>query len=148
MMLIMMLVMVLMPLRKDLNDHYQQYEDITFPPFHPGEIDLQFDTTNEMITALPAIGLQEEAEPRAVSHQIMLAAWAVVIQRESKDPWLKRVVVVAGIMVFWLVIWYMARILPVSWRPGRVMGTVGLSSVTSGLYLLWEWIRQASNSDQ
>jgi len=76
--------------------------------------------------------------------QLALAAWSLHQQRKQQDPWLRRVVTLVLIQVFWLMIWYLARNTAVPWPVGKAMNMVGLGFVVSGLYLLWEWVKGQS----
>ncbi|MEJ2757536.1 MAG: hypothetical protein P8046_03550 [Anaerolineales bacterium] len=73
--------------------------------------------------------------------QLGLAAWAVAEQKARRDPLLQRVLVSAGLIIFWVVIWYLPRYTAVPWRSGTVLSKVGVGLMTSGLYLLWDWVR-------
>ncbi|MDH5507125.1 MAG: glycosyltransferase family 39 protein [Anaerolineae bacterium] len=72
--------------------------------------------------------------------QAALAAWAVIQQRESKDPWLKRAFVSALVMMAWFVPWYLRRYTEFLWPVVELSQTVGLGLVSAGLYILWDWI--------
>lgn len=80
--------------------------------------------------------------------QVALAVWGLAQQRRQHDPWLRRILVIVLIQTFWLVIWYLPRYLAVPWGVGRAMGLVGIGSVSSGLYLLWEWIKGQEKQEQ
>jgi hypothetical protein len=73
--------------------------------------------------------------------QLGLSAWAVAEQKAQRDPLLRRVLVSAGIIIFWVLVWYMPRYTGVPWRSGTVLSKVGVGLVTAGLYLLWDWVR-------
>ncbi len=81
--------------------------------------------------------------------QVALCAWALVKQKEEQDPWLRRVLVITGIMVFWIIIWYLPRYVAVPWGTTRTFNMVWAGVATSALYLAWEWLkeRRASNAD-
>ena len=82
-----------------------------------------------------------------VAFQLALAAWSLQQQRQQRDPWLRRVVVLVLIQLFWLMIWYLARNTAVPWPVGKAMNMVGLGFLVGGLYLLWEWVRGQSDQD-
>ena len=75
--------------------------------------------------------------------QIALASWAVVQQREQKDPWLRRFVGVTLIIGFWVFLWYIPRYFAVPWRVGGPLDAAGLGLLSSVLYLVWDWVREA-----
>ena len=77
--------------------------------------------------------------------QLALAAWALVQQRKQQDPWLRRILVLVLIQIFWLVIWYLPRYLAVPWGVTGAMKMVGVGIVTGGLYLLGEWVKGQPN---
>lgn len=72
--------------------------------------------------------------------QLAMAAWALAQQRERKDPWLRRLVVISGLMVFWVVIWYLPRYTALPYWLGRPFDAVGLGAFSGALYLVWEWV--------
>jgi hypothetical protein len=72
--------------------------------------------------------------------QILLCAWALVKQKEEKDPWLRRVLVSGGIILIWIVLWYLPRSFPVSWRSGGILDSIALGLFTSVVYLLVDWL--------
>ena len=73
--------------------------------------------------------------------QLALAAWALVQQRTDRDPLLRRVVVSAGLLLFWVLMWYLPRYTAAPWLSGKVLDKVGVGLITVGLYLLWDWVR-------
>ena len=72
--------------------------------------------------------------------QILLCAWAWYKQKEEHDPWLRRVLVSAGMIIFWIVLWYLPRYFAVPWRSGRIMDSIALGLFTSILYLFIDWL--------
>lgn len=74
--------------------------------------------------------------------QVLLAGWALVQQREHKDPWLRRSLGSALILCAWFIPWYLRRYIGLEWWPivelHQLMG-VGLASCA--LYILWDWLR-------
>lgn len=77
--------------------------------------------------------------------QVMLAAWALMQQRHTKDPWLRRTIGVTTSMIFWFMLWYIDRKIvnfgfPVIWIPDLIM----LALFTGGLFVLWDWWRGRS----
>jgi hypothetical protein len=80
--------------------------------------------------------------------QLVLATWGLKQQRKQQDPWLRRIIVLVLIQIFWLMMWYLPRYVAVPWQVGKALDMVGLGFVVSGLYLLWEWVQgQAGRSD-
>lgn len=79
--------------------------------------------------------------------QAALAAWAVVQQQERKDPWLRRIVVISGLTVFWVLVWYLPRYTELPYWLGRPFDAIGLGLFSGGLYLMVELVR-GSGEDQ
>jgi hypothetical protein len=70
--------------------------------------------------------------------QVALAAWALVTQREEKDPWLRRIIGMTLAVVFWVLLWYIPRYFSVPWSVGKPLDAIGLGLVSSVLYLIWD----------
>lgn len=77
--------------------------------------------------------------------QLALSAWAIIEHKSHRDPLLRRVLVSVGLMLFWVVVWYLPRFMAVPWIAGPVEKKLGIGLLTVGLYLLWEW---AGNQSQ
>jgi hypothetical protein len=75
--------------------------------------------------------------------QVALAAWALVQQRDKKDPWLRRIVVMTGLMVVWVVLWYLPRYYTLPWKVGQPLDAVGLGLISGILYVVWDVVRES-----
>lgn len=77
------------------------------------------------------------------SLQVALAAWALMRQRQMDDPWLRRVLVTAGMLVLWFIPWYVRRYPPIDlvWPIVDLPQVVGLGLVSGVLYAIWDWAR-------
>jgi len=76
------------------------------------------------------------------SVQVLLAAWAWVQQRETKDPWLRRSLVSTLILCAWFVPWYLRRYVGLEWWPiVDLYQLVGVGLASCALYILWDWLR-------
>ena len=73
--------------------------------------------------------------------QAALVSWAWVEYRGSRDPWLRRVLIAAGIMLAWFIPWYLRRYSPLEWPVVDLFKTVGLGLATAVLVLFWDWVR-------
>jgi len=72
--------------------------------------------------------------------QVMLAAWALMQQRDTKDPWLRRTIGMTASMILWFLLWYVDRKIidfgfPIVWIPDIIL----LGLLTGGLYVIWDW---------
>ena len=72
--------------------------------------------------------------------QLALASWAWVQQRESEDPWLRRALVGAGLMVAWFAPWYLRRYADFNWPLVELYQVVGLGLASAALYAIWDWL--------
>lgn len=79
--------------------------------------------------------------------QLALAAWAVLRQQESRDPWLRRAFGFAGGLLLWFLPWYLRRYAPFEWPIVDLPDVVGLGLLTGGFFMLWDWLggRNPSN---
>lgn len=77
--------------------------------------------------------------------QIALAAWVLVEQQRSPDPWLRRVLMGAGFVLLWFIPWYLRRYTPIEWPVIDVFKTIGLGLANAVLYWIWDWARVNSN---
>ncbi len=76
--------------------------------------------------------------------QIALMVWVWRDQRHSSDPWLRRMLVSAGIVILWFLPWYLRRYTALDWPVVDVFKVFGLGLASSVLYLVWDWARSAS----
>jgi len=76
--------------------------------------------------------------------QIAMAAWVMLDQQRSQDPWLRRMLVSAGLVILWFVPWYLRRYTALDWPVVDVFKVFGLGLASSVLYLVWDWARVAS----
>lgn len=72
--------------------------------------------------------------------QLAVSAWALVEYQTHRDPLLRRVLVSAGLLLFWVMAWYVPRFTNVPWSAGKLEHTLGVGLVTVGMYLLWDWM--------
>ena len=72
--------------------------------------------------------------------QLALAAWALVRQAESRDPWLKRAIVGAGLMMAWFAPWYLRRYADFDWPVVELQHVIGLGLASAVLYAIWDWL--------
>ncbi len=72
--------------------------------------------------------------------QIALAAWAWVQQQETKDPWLRRAIVGAGLMSVWWAPWYLRRYATFEWPIVEIQHVIGLGLASLVLYIIWDWV--------
>jgi hypothetical protein len=75
--------------------------------------------------------------------QVALAAWVLVEQRRAPDPWLRRVLVGAGLVLLWFVPWYLRRYLHLDWPVVDLFKTLGLGIASAVLY----WIGDVAGED-
>jgi hypothetical protein len=76
-----------------------------------------------------------------ISLQAVLAAWVWVSMREEKSPWLRRILIGMGLVLFWFVPWYLRRITILNWPIEDVFLTFGLGLASAFLYMLWDGFR-------
>jgi hypothetical protein len=76
--------------------------------------------------------------------QVVLAAWALVKQRQSGDRWLWRTLGAASMMVLWFLPWYLRRypIFPFTWTVIDLVDVIGIGLVSGLLFFLWDWVGQ------
>lgn len=72
--------------------------------------------------------------------QIVLAAWALAQQRKTGDPWLGRIAVAAGIIMVWVLVWYIPRYFSGLWENGRIEDAVALGVFSAILYVFADWL--------
>jgi hypothetical protein len=71
--------------------------------------------------------------------QVALAAWALAAQRQRRDPWLRRALVGAGLILAWFMPWYLRRYVYLQWEVVDLFKTLGLGIATAVLYWIWDW---------
>ena len=76
--------------------------------------------------------------------QAALVAWAWVEHRRSPDPWLRRILIGAGVMLAWFVPWYLRRYTSLSWPVVDLFKTIGLGLASAILLLFLDWVRRKS----
>ena len=72
--------------------------------------------------------------------QIVLAAWALAQQRKTGDPWLGRIAVSAGIIMVWVLVWYIPRYFSGLWENGRIEDAVALGVLSAILYVFADFL--------
>ncbi len=75
--------------------------------------------------------------------QVGLAAWAWVRYKETSDPWLRRAVVSAVLMIAWFIPWYLRRYTAFDWPIVNLQQVVGLGLVSAALFVTWDWINKS-----
>jgi hypothetical protein len=78
--------------------------------------------------------------------QIALAAWAWVEQQRAADQTFRRVLIWLGLILAWMLPWYLRREYPIYWPVVDLFKTLGLGVATAGLYTLWDWVRRQSRT--
>ena len=76
--------------------------------------------------------------------QVALAAWAWAKQRELKDPWLRRAIGAAALIVLWFIPWYLRRyaVFPFGWSVVDLPDVLGLGFISAALFAIWDWARE------
>jgi FtsH-binding integral membrane protein len=74
--------------------------------------------------------------------QLMVAAWAWVEYRETKDPWLRRAIVGMGLMIAWFIPWYLRRYTTITWQISELYQVIGLGLISFVLFIFWDWMHQ------
>lgn len=74
------------------------------------------------------------------SLQVALAAWVWVKHREIDDPWLRRAVGGAVLIIAWFIPWYLRRYGPFDWPIVELHQVLGLGFASAALYAIWDWI--------
>lgn len=72
--------------------------------------------------------------------QMMLAAWAWTQYRETKDPWLRRALGAAGLMIAWFLPWYLRRYADFEWPIVELYQVIGLGLMSAALFVMWDWL--------
>jgi hypothetical protein len=68
--------------------------------------------------------------------QAALVAWVWITQHRYDSPWLRRVLVMMGLILVWWIPWYLVRITALEWPIRDVFLTLGLGMVSALLYLV------------
>lgn len=76
--------------------------------------------------------------------QIALAAWIWSEQRRAPDPWLRRVLVGAGLVLLWFVPWYLRRYTHFTWPVVDIFKTLGLGVASAVLFWIGDVAREAA----
>ena len=73
--------------------------------------------------------------------QLIMMAWAINTQRKEKDPWMRRAVIAAVVMVIWFIPWYLRRYveLPFMWDLVDIPDAVGVPLMIILLLWLVDW---------
>lgn len=79
--------------------------------------------------------------------QIVVAAWVLVEERRKSNPWFRRILVGAGLVIAWFLLWYLRRYTPLEWDVVDVFKTLGLGIASAWLYWLWDWARLAGRKN-
>jgi hypothetical protein len=70
--------------------------------------------------------------------QVALAAWALVAQRRSPDPWMRRILVGTALVLAWFIPWYLRRYLHIPWPVAEFFPTLAFGLASAGLYWIWD----------
>jgi hypothetical protein len=74
--------------------------------------------------------------------QACLVAWGLWQQKESKDPWLRRVIVAVGMLIAWFLAWYIDRkVIGYGWPVSNMLHLVLLALASGAVYIAWDWWR-------
>jgi len=76
--------------------------------------------------------------------QAILAGWAWIEYRRSRDPWLRRTLIGLGAMLAWFLPWYIRRYTPLEWPVVDLFKTIGLGLASAALLMFWDWVRGQS----
>lgn len=71
--------------------------------------------------------------------QVAMAAWVWVAQRRQPDPWLRRILAGAALILAWFLPWYLRRYLYLPWPVVDFFKTLGLGVFSAILYWLGDW---------
>ena len=74
--------------------------------------------------------------------QAPLAAWVVTAQLRKPDPWMRRMIVAAGLALLWFLPWYLRRYTSFDqifgWQVVDLFKLMGLGLATAVLYVVWD----------
>ncbi|MBE9474003.1 MAG: glycosyltransferase family 39 protein [Chloroflexi bacterium] len=73
--------------------------------------------------------------------QVVLVAWVWSSQRDSKNPWLWRMVIGLVIILAWFVPWYLQRSGQIIWPINNVFVTLGFGLASVVIVFLWMCLR-------
>lgn len=79
-----------------------------------------------------------------ISMQAVLVAWVWFEQRQSRNPWLARMVIGLAIFLAWFVPWYLQRFEYISWPIIDIFKTIGLGITSVILVFIWTFVRGIS----
>lgn len=80
--------------------------------------------------------------------QVILAAWVVVHQKNSRDPWLRRGIAAAVFMIIWFLPWYFQRkLFDIGWPMNDLPNHLLLGFVSWGVYLLYDFTKELSRDN-
>jgi hypothetical protein len=72
--------------------------------------------------------------------QVALAAWAWMEQRRQPDPLLRRVLAGLGLILAWLMPWYLRRYIHINWPVEDFFKSLGLGAASAALFWLADWV--------
>lgn len=78
--------------------------------------------------------------------QVALAAWAWTSQRSRPDPWLRRALGAAVLILAWFLPWYLRRYIYLPWPVEDLFKTLGLGVASAVLYWIWDWANPPSTT--
>jgi hypothetical protein len=75
--------------------------------------------------------------------QAGLVAWVWYSQRDTKNPWLWRIILGLAIILAWFIPWYLQRSDQIIWPVDNVFATLGLGLVSVAIVflVLYIWAR-------
>jgi hypothetical protein len=77
--------------------------------------------------------------------QLALAAWVLVDQHRRRDPWLRRILVGAALVLAWFVPWYLRRYIHMPWPVSGFFETVVLGLSSALIFVLWDLWKDRKN---
>ncbi len=76
--------------------------------------------------------------------QAALMAWAIIEHRRLGDAWLRRAMMISGMVLLWFIPWYLRRYTGFPWPVEDPFKTFGMGLASAYLLILWDWARTAS----
>ncbi|UCE00450.1 MAG: glycosyltransferase family 39 protein [Chloroflexota bacterium] len=76
-----------------------------------------------------------------ISLQAGLVAWVWISQRQSRNPWLWRMIIGLMIILAWFVPWYLRRSGLITWPITNVFITLGFGFVSAAIFFIWMYFR-------
>jgi hypothetical protein len=73
--------------------------------------------------------------------QVSMAAWIVLEQRHSPDPWLRRTLLGIFAVLIWFLPWYLYRKYSFPWPVTDFFLTLALGIASASLLVVWDWLR-------